>query len=408
MPVFIYHVERDGRLIKGEIKARNLQIANIRLKARRLDPVYIKEKSLIPFFAGGSAINKKTVLFFTRQLSFLLGAGVSLVQALEMCISTNEDQNFKYVLQRLLKQLEAGKSLSKCLRSRPDVFDGFYVNMVVCAEETGLLDQILKELADYMEKAELLKSRVRSAMMYPAIVLAISISIITGIIYFVVPKFAALYANSGGLPALTQAFVNLSDLLRSHPFVLLFVLVGIPLFLWQYSKTEGGRKNMSAFLRAMPLFGKIQYQSAMVKFFRSFCSLLKAGVNFLDALSVAYNIADHVDIQRGIALSKDYVTKGKSFAKGLEDSKAFPPLVHHMAKIGEESGKMDESFLKLTVYYEDLLENMIAGLIKMIEPLMIVFLGGIIGAIILALYLPIFNIGELVSYMMDFTPFLLS
>ena len=397
MPVFIYNIEKNGQLVKGRIQAQNIQIAKMRLKAQRLDPVYIKEKPLIPFFAGGGKINHKIVLFFTRQMSFLLSSGVSLLQALEMCVATSDNESFKQVLQVILKQLEAGKSFSKCLQSRPDVFDGFYINMIVCAEKTGLLDQVLKDLANYMENAEKIRSKVRSAMIYPAVILVISFCIITCILWFVVPQFVNFYGSTGGLPNLTQAFVNLSDILRANYLVVLAGIIGTPIFIYQYMKTEGGRQNIQSLLRTLPVFGKIQYQAALVRFLRSFHSLLKSGVNFLDALDVAKNVAEHDVIRRGIAISRDFVTKGKSFSKGLETSKAFPPLVYHMIKVGEESGKMEQTFENLTNYYEERLGHLIDGLIKMIEPLMIVFLGGIIGTMILALYLPVFNMGNIIN-----------
>ena len=398
MPVFIYNIERRGQLVKGEIKARSLQLAQIKLKSRNIDPIYIKQKPLIPFFSGGGGVKSTVVLFFTRQLSFLLGAGVSLVQSLEMCVSTIDHLHFKQVLQSIVKQLEAGKSFSQALKTRPDIFSGFYVNMIVCAEETGLMDQVLKDMADYMEKSESIKSKVKSASMYPAIVMFISLSIISGIIIFIVPKFEALYAGNGGtLPALTQSMVRLSDLMRNNTMTLLASIVMIPIVFIQYSRTESGKINIQRIVKALPLFGKIQYQFGLVRFCRSFYSLLKSGVNFLDALNITHNIAGHPDIQKGITVSKDYVTKGKSFAKGLEDSKVFPPLVYQMVKIGEESGKIDQAFEKLAVYYEEQLEDLIDGLIKMIEPILIVFLGGIIGIIILALYLPVFNMGDIVS-----------
>ena len=397
MPVFEYHVEKNGNLTKSEIRAKTLQLAKMRLNAQQIDPVFIKEKPVIPFFSGGGKIKSSTVLFFTRQLSFLLQSGVSLVQSLEMCIKSNSVPAFTEVLTQMKRQLEGGRNLSKCLRSQAGVFDGFYVNMIVCAEETGMLDQVLKDLADYMEKAEMIKSRVKSAMMYPIIVLVISLLIIIAIIIFVVPQFAALYAGKGGLPALTQAFVSLSDLIRGNPLPVFGALLGAPIFIYQYSKTESGKASIQHITRVIPVFGKIQHQAAMVRFFRSFHSLLKSGVNFLDALNVSYNIADHPDVQRGISLSKEYVTKGKSFAKGLERSNAFPPLVHQMAKIGEESGKMEQSFENLTNYYEEILDNLISGLIKMIEPILLVFLGGIIGTMVLALYLPVFQMGDLVN-----------
>ena len=397
MAVFIYHIEKNGRLIKAEIKAKTLQLARLKLTAQQITPVYIKEKPIIPFFSGGGKISSSNILFFTRQLSFLLHSGVSLAQAITLCVRTTHSPAFKEALSQILKQLEGGHSFSRCLRGRPDVFDGFYVNMVVCAEETGLLDQILKDLANYMEKSEMVKSRVKSAMMYPVIVLLISFAIITGIIIFVVPQFAALYAGKGGLPALTQAFVSLSDLLRGNPLPFIGCLIGVPLFIYKYSKTEHGKEVIQGFARSLPLFGKIQFQAGMVRFFRSFHSLLKSGVNFLEALDVAYNIAEHPAVQKGIKTSRSYVVKGKSFAKGLEDSKVFPPLVSQMAKIGEESGKMEQSFENLTSYYEEILDNLISGLIKMIEPLLLVFLGSVVGTIVLALYLPVFQMGELIN-----------
>ena len=218
MPVFVYHVEQDGKLIKNKIEAKNIQLARLKLNAKKIDPVYIKKQSAIPFFSGGGKIKKTSLLFFTRQIAFLLNAGVSLIQSLEMTVDTTDDITLKGVLKRIARDLERGKNFSQALKSYPHIFNGFYVNMVVCAEETGLLDQILNDLASYIEKSEKIKSRVKSAMMYPIIVLAISISIISGIILFVVPQFANLYSSSGGtLPGLTQALVNLSDLMRSSP-----------------------------------------------------------------------------------------------------------------------------------------------------------------------------------------------
>ena len=398
MAVFIYHTEKNGKLIKNKIEAKNIQVARLKLNARKIDPVYIKKQSLSTYFSGGGNIKKTSLLFFTRQIAFLLNAGVSLVQALEMTVDTTDDNVLKGILKRAVRDLERGKSFSQALKSYPHIFDGFYVNMVVCAEETGLLDQILNELADYIEKGEKIKSRVKSAMMYPIIVLGISITIISGIILFVVPQFANLYSNSGGqLPALTQALVNLSELMRGSPLVLAGLFFGVPFGIFQYSKTESGKKALSSVVGLIPLFKEIQYKSGLVRFCRSFASLLKAGVNFLDALDISYNISDHPDIQHGIKVSRNYITQGKSFSNGLKKSKAFPPLVYNMAKIGEETGKMEPSFLKMTEYYEDLLDNLIAGLIKMIEPILIVVLGGIIAVIILALYLPVFNMGDIVS-----------
>ena len=396
MPTFIYNaVEPNGKAISGKIKAEDLRKAQFNLKIKRLEVVSIEEKAIISSFVKNRKVKKTVILFFTRQLSFLLDAGVSLIQALDMCIDSCSSVQFKSALVGVIKQLEAGRSLSRCLKMRPDIFDEFYVNMVVCAEETGRLDQVLGDLADYMEKAEKIKNRVKSAMMYPVVVLIISALIITGLIVFIVPRFSSMYGDKG-LPALTQALVSLSEIMRSNPLLFAVIFFGAPFGLYQYSKTQSGAKNIRAFIRILPIFGKIQYQAAMVRFFRSFHSLLRAGVNFLEALNVSYNIADHAEVQKGIKTAKHYITEGRGFAHGLSASKAFPPLVSQMVRIGEESGNMEKSFSKLTEYYENILDNLISGLIKMIEPLLMVFLGGIIGFIILALYLPVFNMGELI------------
>ncbi len=399
MPVYNYQAESQGKIIKGKMKAPTVQAVNMKLKAQGMEPIYVMEKSLMAFASGGKGVKTKDLLFFTRQLAFLLTSGVSLIQALNMCENLTANLRLKSVLKDLIKDVEGGKSFSRSLYRKPNVFDGFYVNMVACAEETGLLDKVLGDLADYIEKSESVKSKVRSAMMYPAIVLAISFSIIIGIIVVIVPKFESLYASSKGaeLPALTQAFVNLSHALREQWLLIAFAAAGIPFLLWQYFRTESGHAQKAALIKMLPLFSGLFYKSALARFCRSFFSLLKAGVNFLDALEAAKNIAMHNDLTRGLNTAKNFISQGKGFAKGLRHSKMFPDLIVNMTEVAEESGKIDETYEKLTVYYEEDLNNTIAGLIKMIEPILIVFLGGAIGIIILALYLPVFQMGDVVG-----------
>ena len=279
MAAFIYHFEKNGQIIKDKITAKNLHIAKLKLKVRNIDVVYIKQQPLIPFISGGGKIKSRNLLFFTRQIAFLLNAGVSLIQSLEMTVDTTSDLQLKNILRHIVKDLERGKSLSQAMRMYPHVFDGFYVNMIICAETTGLLDQILRDLGNYIEKREMIKSRVKSAMMYPVIVLCISLLIISGIILYVVPKFASLYGSSGSeLPALTQSLMNLSNLMKSNPLLLAGVFFGVPIALYQYYKTENGKKTLIDFINIIPLFNSILYQAALVKFTRSFSCLLKAGV----------------------------------------------------------------------------------------------------------------------------------
>ena len=397
MGVFTYQQEIRGKIVTREVNAKTIQLAKLKLKSKNIDPIHIQKKAAVAFFSGGNSLKTEDVLFFTRQISFLLSSGLSLIRAINLCMDMTENIKLKMILKDILVLIERGKTFSQALRTRTDVFDGFYVNMIVCAEETGLLDKTLKDLADYIEKSEGIKKKVRSAMVYPILVLAISLSIIMGIIIFVVPKFEALYSSGGSdLPAITQLFVNLSNALRTNWVLLLGVAVGVPICLFQYLKTESGKSQFQSLVRTLPIFGKLQYKSSLARFCRAFYSLLTSGVDFLEALNIASNVSSHKEIIRGINISKNYVSQGKGFAKGLQESKVFPSLLVNMTAIGEESGRLDSTYEKLTSYYEREVEDLVSNLIKMIEPLMIVFLGGMIGTIILALYLPVFNMGELV------------
>ena len=397
MPNYMYEADAGGKFVKGTLKAPSLQVANLKLKSRNLIPVYVAEKPIIPFFGGGQSVKTRDVLIFTRQLAFLLSSGVSLLRALNISYTMTEDVIFKRHIRDILHSVESGDSFSAALRKKPSVFKGFYVNMVVCSEETGQLDETLRDLMVYIEKSESIKSKVKSAMMYPVVVLGISLCIISGIIMFVVPRFEALYGSVGSeLPALTQLFVSISHLMRESWYIIIGAAVlGIMGFI-QYSKTESGKDVVSGVVSALPLFGKLQFQGGLARFCRSFFSLSKAGVNLLEALNIAANISDHKAIRTGIDTVQAAVSQGKGFAYGLSQSRVFPNLVVNMVKVGEESGRLETSFEKLTLYYEEELENMIEGLIKLIEPLMIVVLGSIIGTIILALYLPVFNLGSII------------
>lgn len=398
MPVYMYEANKDGKFIKGTLQAPSVQLASVKLKSRNLDLVYITEKPAVAFFAGGQACKTKDLLLFTRQLAFLLSAGVSILRALNIAYTMTENLTFKKHVNDILKSVEGGDSFSSALRKKPEIFKGFYINMIVCAEETGLLSQTLTDLAVYMEKSEFIKSKVKSAMMYPAVVSAISLSIISGIIVFVVPKFENIYGGNkdASLPALTQLLVNLSHAIRGNWIVMVAVLVLGFVGLIQYGKTESGKKNISSVIKALPLFGKLQFQAGLARFCRAFFSLSKSGVNLLEALDIAGNISDHTEIRKSLRQAKLSVSQGKSFAYGLSRSRIFPSLVINMVKVGEESGHIEKSFEKLTAYYEEELENMITGLIKLIEPIMIVVLGGMIGVIVLALYLPVFSLGDVI------------
>ncbi|MCY4512416.1 MAG: type II secretion system F family protein [Bdellovibrionales bacterium] len=397
MPVYIYHAEKGGELLKGTLKARSVSMVNQYLKSKNLDPVYVVEKPLLPFQSGVKRVKNKELMQMTRQLSFLLSSGVSLLQALDM-LSTSmsgSSPHFKRSLLQIRGKLEAGSSFSRALKGYPHIFSAFYVNMIACSEETGLMDQVLTDLANYMEKIEAIKSKVKSPMIYIAIVLFISVCITGGIIVFVVPTFETLYAGSGGqLPALTQSLVDLSHLIRNKWYLFLAGLIGIPVFIKQYLQTDQGKQTASGIISALPVLGGLQYKGDLARFCRSFETLLRSGVNFLEALDVGRKLVSVKKVKEGLRVARKAVSTGKSFGKGLGMSKVFPQMMVGMTSIGEESGKLSETYKKLADFYEKEVDALVSGLVKMIEPVMITVLGAIIGTLILALYLPIFKMGE--------------
>ena len=398
MSVFQYQAEHKGKVIKGSINATSIDLAKIKLKSKNMDLIYIRPKTLSAYFSGGQSVKPAELLLLTRQLSFLLSSGLSLVQSLNMGIKMVNSLHLKTALTNILRKIEGGKGFAASLSMYPNIFDGFYVNMIKAAEQTGLLDKTLNDLTIHLSRSEAIKSKVKSAMTYPVLVIAISFTIILGIIYFVVPKFESIYSSMGGeLPALTQLFVNLNHAMVNQWPLLVCILFGTPIGIWQFYKTESGRRAIQSLISLIPIFSKLQYKAALARYCRSFSSLLKAGISFLDALDEAANIAGHETVMKGLKFSKNQVSRGRSFTKGLKESGAFPELIVNMTSIGEESGRMYENYEKLTEFYEREVENTVTSLIKMIEPLLIVFLGGTIGLIIMALYLPVFNLGSVVN-----------
>ena len=397
MPIYKYQAEKGGQVFSGQIKAPSVQVVHRHLKVKNMDPIYVVEKSILPFKGGMKKVKNKDLMHVTRQLAFLLGSGVSLVEALSMIIEVADiSLYFKNSLKQIRKKIESGSGFSRALKGFPGIFSEFYVNMILCAEETGLLEQVLLDLANYMEKIEHIKSKVRAPMMYIGIVLFIALSITVGLIIFVVPTFQQLYSGSGGqLPGLTQMLVELSEAMRSKWYLFLGGVVAVPFALIKFLETDQGKDFLSGFLVTLPLVGKLQYKGDLARFCRAFETLLRSGVNFMESLEVGLLLAKTKQLKYGLKVARKSVSKGKSFADGLSGSKVFPPMMVGMTRIGEESGKLHYTYTKLADFYEREVDDMVSSLVKMIEPLMITVVGGLIGILILALYMPIFNMGDM-------------
>lgn len=398
MPVYIYHAEKGQQVLKGTLRAQSVQGVNQYLRTRNMDPIYVVEKPLLPFAGGVKKVKNRDLLNMTRQLAFLLQSGVSLVQALGMLAETiTGATELKRCLLHIRKRLEAGSTFSRALKGFPHIFSAFYVNMIACSEETGLMDKVLNDLANYMEKMEEIKSKVKAPMVYIGIVLLISLSISGGIIMFVVPAFESLYSGAGSkLPFLTQSLVDLSRLLRDKWPIILGLLVGIVLVVRQYLQTDKGKDRVGILLSALPVLGPLRYNGDLARFCRAFETLLKSGVNFLEALDVGQKLVGVKKLQYGFREARASVSKGKSFTKGLSSSGAFPRMMVGMTAIGEESGRLGDIYSKLAEYYEGEVDTLVSSLVKMVEPIMITVVGAIVGTLILALYLPIFRLGDVV------------
>ncbi|WP_457681474.1 type II secretion system F family protein [Thermovibrio sp.] len=404
MAVYKY-VGRDvlDRRRKGIIEAESLELAKEMLLDRGVvvieklqeDRSIFKKNLEIPFL---KRISLKDVLIFTRQLYAMIHAGIPLVQALRVIKEQLPNKALREIVEEMASFIEEGGKLSTALSRYRDVFGDLYISMIRAAEEAGTLEETLKRLADYLEKVEKLRGKVKSAMFYPVFVLIVATIIITGILVFVIPTFQKLYEDLGGqLPGLTQAVINLSQWLRDNiGWFFLFIVVGVIAFI-QARRIKKFKYITDYALLRTPVFGELILKSSIANFARTFSSMLASGINILNALEIAAETSNNEVIKEAILEIKKQVEKGVSLSAAMSKQHIFPPMLKNMVAIGEQAGNLDEMLSKVADFYEEEVDRTVDGLTSLIEPLLIVFIGGIIGVIIIAMYLPIFKIGELIK-----------
>ncbi len=402
MPVYVWAgVDGSGRETKGEIEARDEQTARLLLSRKkiRIKKLKTKPKDLFENLSFlQPKVKTKDIVIFTRQLSTMIDAGLPLVRGLEILASQQENPTFKKMLTQIKTDVESGSTFAEALKKYPKHFDRLYCNMVAAGEIGGILDEVLRRLSDYMEKAQALKAKVKSAMTYPIIVLAISTLVLSIILLFVIPTFAKMFADFGSaLPLPTQIVINLSNFVKSY-FLVMVALGIVFVFLFKkYYSTQKGRFTVDRLLLKAPVFGPLIRKVAVAKFARTLGTLINSGVPIIEALNVAAGTAGNKVIEETIKNVKASISEGRSIAQPLMNSKIFPSMVVQMISVGETTGALDAMLNKIADFYDEEVDAAVDALTSMIEPFMIVFLGGTIGGIIIAMYLPIFKLADVVS-----------
>jgi type IV pilus assembly protein PilC len=365
------------------LRRQNIQVANIREKG--------KEVRLLPKFPRG--VSSKRVAIFTRQFSVMLDAGLPLVQCLEILGEQEEDRTFREIIQAVRTDVESGASLADAMRKHPKAFNNLYVSMIQAGEAGGILDIILQRLALYIEKVVRLQSQVKSALVYPVSVLLIAAGVVYIILWKVIPVFSQLFAGLGGeLPWLTQIVVDASNFVGRFGWLVILALIGVYFAVRQYHKTHGGRRVIDGLLLKIPIIGMLLRKIAVARFCRTLATLTASGVPILDGLEITAKTSGNAIIEDAIMAVRKAVEEGKTLSAPLADTKVFPPMVVQMINVGEQTGALDQMLSKIADFYEEEVDTAVAGLMKLIEPLMIVLLGGIIGTIVTAMYLPMYAI----------------
>jgi len=386
--------DRTGAVQEGVLVADTKDLAFASLSRQGIVVSGIREKgkeAALP--RAGRKIPSKKVAIFTRQFSVMIDAGLPLVQCLEILASQQDHKSFQKILYQVRQDVESGSSLAESMRKHPRAFDALYVNMVAAGESGGILDTILQRLSTYIEKAVKLKNQVRSAMIYPIAVITIAAIVVAVILLKVIPTFAALFAGLGAeLPLPTRIVVAASNFLaRYFIFVVGLVAVGIYAFR-AYYRTNNGRHTIDRILLQLPIFGEILRKIAVARFCRTLATLTSSGVPILDSLEITAKTAGNAIIEDAIFTTRKSVEAGKTIAEPLRDAKVFPNMVVQMVSVGEQTGALDTMLNKIAEFYEDEVDVAVAGLIKLMEPIMIAILGTVIGGVVIAMYLPMFSL----------------
>ena len=404
MPVFAYQGRTfQGGALSGDIEAPDRTAAVGELRRRQVFVTGIKEKAPQTGLRGGlralgGGVKDKDLAIYTRQFSTMIDAGLPLVQCLTILSEQSESKSLRVVTSKSARDVESGSSLADALKRHPKVFDELYVNMVEVGETGGILDVVLQRLSGYIEKAAALKRKVKTAMIYPATIVSVAILVVIFMLTFVIPTFAKMFEGLGAdLPLPTQIVIGLSNFVRRFVLLIIAAMVGIVLAIRYYYKTENGKTMIDTLLLKIPVVGMLIRKVAVARFTRTLGTLVSSGVPILEALRITARTAGNKIVEKAVMMTRANVTAGKTLAEPLKTSGVFPPMVVHMISVGEQTGALDAMLNKIADFYEDEVDTAVAGLTSLLEPVMIVFLGVVIGGLVIAMYLPIFKMVTLIK-----------
>jgi type IV pilus assembly protein PilC len=392
MPQFTY----TARAVNGELKSATIDAPTRddvikQLRQLKLNVVKIDEGTANRKKRGGS-IKMRDVVIFTRQFSTMINAGLPLVQALDILANQSENPALKDVTRQVVFDVESGNTLADALRKHPKAFSELYVNMVAAGEAGGILDTILMRLAVFMEKNDALVRKVKGAMIYPSVIMAVAAIAITVLLIFVIPTFQDMFASANiALPLPTRIVIGMSHALKNYWYMVLGGIIAIFIAIKRYYRTPNGKLTIDKLLLKMPVLGDVLRKSAVSRFTRTLGTLISSGVSILDGLEITAKTSGNRVIQDAIMESRSSIAGGDTIAAPLKKSAVFPPMVISMIAVGEQTGGLDEMLTKIADFYDEEVDAAVSGLLALMEPVMIVFLGVVVGGMVVAMYLPIFD-----------------
>jgi type IV pilus assembly protein PilC len=388
----------QGGFRKGELEGPNELAVRAYLRQQQIIPTKIVKKATeikitLPFMKG--RVKKKSLAIFTRQLATMIDAGLPLVQSLEILSQQEADETFREIIRTIKNEVEGGATLAAALQKHPRVFDDMYVNLVVAAEEAGTLDVILSRLATHIEKMEELKKKIKSALVYPAMIVTVAIGVTIILMVFVVPVFEKLFSGIGQtLPLPTRVVIAVSNIFKSYLPIVIAIVVVLVIVLQRYYKTENGERRIDDLMLKLPIFGELLRKVAIARFARTLGTLVSSGVPILESLNIVAGAAGNKVVEEAILKGKVSISEGQTISEPLAQSGVFPVMVTQMISVGETTGSLELMLNKVADFYESEVDTAVATLSSMLEPVLMIFLGVIVGGLVISMYLPIFKMAS--------------
>ncbi len=399
MPVYLWKgKDRNNKTRKGEMEAATEEAVRSELARRKITSAKVKVKPK-DLFENVSFMQPKVkrsdIIIFCRQFSTMIDAGLPIIQCLDILYAQNENKTFKKMLKDIKANVESGQTFAEALKKYPKQFDDLFVNMISAGEAGGILDSILRRLSAYLEKAAKLQAKIKGGMTYPIVTIVIAIVVVAIIMVFVIPVFEEMFEGMGSaLPVATQVVVNLSRAIKSNIFYIIGAMVIFIYAIRRFYKTQKGRILMDDLVLRLPLFGQLVRKAAVAKFSRTMGTMLGSGVAILDALEIVSKTAGNKTIEKAVLDTRTAIAEGRTMSDPLAESEVFPSMVCQMIAVGESTGALDAMLTKIADFYEEEVDQAVENLTSLIEPFMIVFLGVVIGGLVVSMYLPIFKMAS--------------